>query len=275
MAQPGRIQPLPRNARRIPMPPAVLGEWLAEIDDLGELKVALRAVALLASEPMRRDVPPSLSLVDLLDDEVLRRATQPGDDLGIRQALAACLSRGTLVAVRVGGEIRVWLNDESCRRYLEKAQSSLLGPADVSGVDFTEKPLIDDAVAIPSGPARANIFALYEQHVGTFGHGMAEQLRAAEEEYPASWIEEAFEIAAERGARSWIYVRAILMRWLQEGKPGGVKAAPHQQRERRYDDGKPGHDSAPDSRTGYLESYRRRHGRLPWESDDTHDGTRG
>ena len=275
MAQPGRIQPLPRNARRIQMPPAVLGEWLAEIDDLAELKLTLRVVGLLAQKPTRGIVPPSLSLDGLLDDGVLSRVAWSGGDSGIRQALGACLARGTLVAARVGGEIRIWLNDENCRSYFEKAQLSQLGPADLPGTDFAEKPLIDDAVAIPSGPARANIFALYEQHVGTFGHGMAEQLRAAEEEYPASWIEEAFEIAAERGARSWIYVRAILMRWLQEGKPDAVKAAPHQQRERRYDDGKPGHDSAPDSRTGYLESYRRRHGRLPWESDDTHDGTRG
>ena len=39
------MQPLPRDARRIPTPAAALGEWLAEIDDLGELKVVLRAVA--------------------------------------------------------------------------------------------------------------------------------------------------------------------------------------------------------------------------------------
>lgn len=264
------MEPLPRNARRIPTPAAVLDEWLAEIDDLAELKVALRAVALLGGQPMRRGVPPSLSMDDLLDDEVLSRAGRPGDDSGIRQALGACLARGTLAAARVGGEIRVWLNDEPCRSYFGKGQLSPLEPGDVAGADVGERPSIADGAGIPASPARANIFALYERHIGTFGHGMTEQLRAAEEEYPASWIEEAFEIAVEQGARSWSYINAILTAWQQQGK-----SATRQQREQRHDDGKPGHDSAPDSRTGYLESYRRRYGRLPWESDDTSDGTGG
>ncbi len=265
MAQSGRMQPLPRNARRIPAPAAALGEWLAEIDDLAELKVALRAVALLGEEPTRRDVPPSLSLDGLLDDEVLSRAARPGDESGIRQALGACLSRGTLVAALVGGEIRVWLNDEACRGYFEKAGLSPLGADEVAGKGFTEKPAITGREGIPAA-ARANIFALYERHIGTFGHGMAEQLRAAEEEYPASWIEEAFEIAIGQGARSWSYVHAILTAWQQQGKSNREHGQSH-------DHGKPGHDSAPDRRTGYLESYRRRYGRLPWESDDAHDGT--
>ena len=268
MAQPGRMEPLPRNARRIPAPAAALGEWLAEIDDLAELKVALRAVALLGGEPTRRGVPPSLSLDDLLDDGVLSRAGRPGGDSGIRPALGACLARGTLAAARVGGEIRVWLNDEPCRSYFEQAQLSALEPGDVAGEVIGERPPIADGGGIPGAPARANIFALYERHIGTFGHGMAEQLRAAEEEYPASWIEEAFEIAIEQGARSWSYVNAILTAWQQQGKSNREHSQSH-------DDGKPGHDSAPDRRTGYLESYRRRYGRLPWESDDASDGTDG
>ena len=268
MAQPGRMEPLPRNARRIPTPAAVLGEWLAEIDDLAELKVALRAVALLSGEPTRRDAPPSVSLDDLLDDAVLSRAGRPGDDSGIRQALGACLARGTLAAARVGGEVRIWINDEPCRGYFDKARLSPLEPGDVGGGDLGERPSIADGAGIPAGPARANIFALYERHIGTFGHGTAEQLRAAEEEYPASWIDEAFEIAVEQGARSWSYVNAILTAWKQQGKSNREYGQSH-------DDGKPGHDPAADRRTGYLESYRRRYGRLPWESDDTLDGTGG
>lgn len=268
MAKSGRMQPLPTNARRIPTPAAALGEWISEIDDLSELKVALRAVALLSEEPARRDVPPSLSLDDLLDDIVLSQAIRQGGDSGIRRALAACLSRGTLVGARVGGEIRIWLNDQPCHSYFKKAQLSPLDPDDVLTVDFAESPLIADEEGIPSSPPRANIFALYERHIGTFGHGMAEQLQAAEEEYPASWIEEAFEIAIEQGARSWSYVHAILTAWKQQGKSD-------REHGQRHDYGKPGHDSAPDRRTGYLESYRRRYGRLPWESADTSDGTGG
>lgn len=275
MPPPGRMQPLPKNARRIPTPAAILGEWLAEINDLTELKLVLRVAALLGGEPAWRDVPPSLPLDDLLDDAVLSRAAQVGDDVAIRQALGACLSRGTLVAARVGGEIRIWLNDEPCRSYLEKAQLPTLGPDDVPGADSAERLPIGDTAAMPTPPPRANIFEMYEQHIGTFGHGMAEQLRAAEEEYPAQWIEDAFAAAVERNVRSWIYVNAILKRWLQEGRQAEAETLAGRRREHDYDHGKPRHDSAPDSRTGYLESYRRRHGRLPWESDDSHDGTRG
>ena len=39
---------LPANARRIPIPAAALSQWLADIDDIAELKVTLRALALLA-----------------------------------------------------------------------------------------------------------------------------------------------------------------------------------------------------------------------------------
>ena len=266
--QPGRMEPLPRNARRIPTPAAVLSEWLAEIDNLTELKVALRTVALLDEERTRRDVPPSLSLDDLLDDAVLSRAAGPGEDSGIRQALGACLSRGTLVATRVGGEIRIWINDEHCRSHFEKARLSPLGPEGVTGTGFAERPPITDGAGTPTASPRANIFALYEKHIGTFGHGTAEQLRAAEEEYPASWIEDAFEVAAEQGARSWSYVRAILTTWQQQGKSNREHGQSH-------DYGKPGHDSAPDRRRTNLDDYRQRFGRLPWEADDPADGVGG
>ena len=71
-------QSLPANARRIPIPAAALSQWLADIDDLAELKVTLRALALLADEPRRRSVPPSIALEDLLDDPVLADAQLSG-----------------------------------------------------------------------------------------------------------------------------------------------------------------------------------------------------
>ena len=268
MAQPGRRPPLPKDARRIPVPAAALEEWLAEIDDPGELKVTLRVVAMLTSEPTRGGTPPSLSLDDLLDDVTLRRAAQLGSDGAIRKALAAALSRETLLAIRAGGDVRILNHDELAQEYLSKTGLTPLAPAEIAGVNSDRATTPESAETIPNTPPRVNIFALYERHIGTFGHGMAEQLRAAEEEYPSSWIEDAFGIADDQNIRSWGYVRAILRRWLQEGKPTVSPAIAGQSRERLHDDGKPGHDTAADRRTGYLESYRRRYGRLPWESDD-------
>ncbi len=241
------------NTRRIPIPAGVLSHWLAEIDDPGELKVALRVVALLAPEPNRRGVPPSVTLYDLLDDDILRQVPILHSDDVICQALAATLRRGTLVAAYDRGEVRFFLNDDCCRQYFDKAGLSTLTPADAVGHQRAEITAIGNHSEVPTALPRANIFALYEQHIGTYGHSIAEQLRAAEEEYPAEWVETALEIAAENDKRHWNYVAAILRRWVKEG---------------RHEHGEPGSDTAPDSRTGYLDSYRRRHGRLPWESGE-------
>ncbi len=267
MAQPGRRPPLPRDARRIPVPAAALEQWLAEIDDPGELKATLRVVAMLAAEPTRRGTPPSLSLDDLLDDGTLKRASELGSDKAIRNALAAALSTGTLIAMRAGGDIRLLQNDEPARAYLSKAGLTTLTPSEISGADAD--PVPDSAVedARSANPPRANIFSLHEQHIGTFGHGMVEQLKAAEEEYPASWIEDAFVLASEQGKRSWAGVNAILRTWSQSGKPRTAQPITDRQRDRNHDDGKLGDYTAPDRGAEHLESYRRRHGRLPWESE--------
>lgn len=269
MAQPGRVPPLPKDARRIPVPAVALDQWLAEIDDPGELKVTLRLVGLLAAEPARGAMPSSLSLNDLLDDGVLRRATELGSDDAIRKALAAALSRETLLAAHVGGDVRLLVNDERTREYLAETGSATLTASNIAGagLDPTPEPAANKPML--AKPPRANIFTLYERHIGTFGHGMAEQLRAAEEEYPASWVEDAFAIANSQNISSWGYVHAILRRWLTEGKPTISPAIAGRPREQRHDDGKPGHDTTSDRRTGYLESYRRRYGRLPWEDDDS------
>lgn len=251
------------------MPAVAMGEWLAQIDDPGELKVTLRTVGLLAVEPARGAMPPSLSLDDLLDDGALRRATELGTDQAIRRALAAALRRETLLAIRAGGDVHLLGNDERAREYLAKTGLTPLMPADIGKTEVIEATVSESGEPAKRGAARANIFALYERYIGTFGHGTAEQLKAAEEEFPTSWIEEAFEIANNQNAPSWGYVRAILRRWLQEGKPTVSSAIAGQPREQRHDDGKPGHDTTPDRRTGYLESYRRRYGRLPWESEDS------
>ena len=63
-----------------------------------------------------------------------------------------------------------------------------------------------------------NIFKLYEENIGPLTPLMADALRAAENEYPATWFKEAFEIAVTRSKRNWKYIEAILKRWKEEGK---------------------------------------------------------
>lgn len=262
---------LPANARRIPIPAAALSHWLADIDDIVELKVTLRALALLADEPRRRSVPPSIALEDLLDDPVLADAQLSGIGNHALAGLAAAIGRGSLIAIRDEGAMRVLLNDQDCRRYLATAGVTKLTADDLTGLEGPDT--LDPLLQPPTtGEPRANIFALYEQHIGPYGHSVAEQLRAAEEEYPADWIADAIAVAAERNARSWRYIDAVLRGWKQEQQAQSGAGITDQTRDTSHEYGEPGSDTAPDSRTGYLDSYRRRYGRLPWEPGEAERG---
>ncbi len=63
---------------------------------------------------------------------------------------------------------------------------------------------------------------------------IGEQLRHAEDDYPAAWIEEAIQLAVENNKRSWKYVEAILKRWQAEGKDSGRTQQPTQADRYRY-----------------------------------------
>ncbi len=65
---------------------------------------------------------------------------------------------------------------------------------------------------------RPNIFILYEQNIGLLTPPIADELRQAEQTYPAGWIEEAFREAVSLNKRSWRYIRAILERWRTQGR---------------------------------------------------------
>ena len=246
---------LPARAKRLSVPAAALGPWLADIDDIAELKVTLRAVGLLAEGTARRGVPPALTPKTLLDDSFLAGAGIGAD--GIRAGLAAALRRGTLAAVKAGGgEVRIFLNDDDARRYFERAELTPIALSNRPASPPARKP----AGSTPAADERANIVKLYEKHIGTFGPHRAEELQVAEEEYPAKWIEYAFATAVEHNARSWSYVNSILRRLVRDGLPEGTLST--------YDDGKSGIDSETNRRAEYLEQYRRLFGQLPWESGE-------
>lgn len=47
---------------------------------------------------------------------------------------------------------------------------------------------------------------------------LLDDLREAEERYPAHWIEDAMREAVRANARSWRYVKKILERWATHGR---------------------------------------------------------
>jgi len=73
------------------------------------------------------------------------------------------------------------------------------------------------------GDGHSNLFDLYESLIGPLTPGIADELGSLEDDYPAMWIEDAFDIAKKNKAKSLKYVTTILSRWNTSGKDNGYK----------------------------------------------------
>ena len=215
----------PRRMRYTPVPNPLFGPLLEQIDDLDELKCTLRVVWLLHN---KRGYPRTLTLGELEADRVLARAlSEPGGQhrRRMRLALDRAVARGTLVraSVRNGsGSERVYALNTGEARALAAASPS------GSGRGAEHRPGTPGPTA-----ERPNIFALYEDNIGMLSPMIADELREAEELYPAEWIEEAFREAVENNVRSWRYAARILERWEREGRSDGERGR-HPEQAGRY-----------------------------------------
>ncbi len=201
----------PGQEDQIALPESFFIELLPLIDDLNELKVTLacwRALALQSGAVRgvrQQDLQNDTALADL-------------DQASLRDGLERAVARGALLRLQAPGQ------GESQESYFANTQE---GRAAVTAIQKGELPKeiaptqIDDLRA-----ERPNIFALYEQTIGMLSPLLADELRDAEQSYPAEWIQDAFREAARQNARSWAYVRKILERRAQRGKhaprEGGV-----------------------------------------------------
>jgi len=129
-----------------------------------------------------------------------REALQAGLLLALQRGT---LLRGTVTARGRQEEIYVVNNPANGRalRSMTAAELSL------------EEPLPPS-----DGSSSPNIFALYEQNVGSITPLIAEDLKEAEERYPAEWIRDAVRESVELNKRSWRYIERILRRWEAEGR---------------------------------------------------------
>ena len=161
----------------------------------------------------------------------------------IRRGLDAAVRRRTLLRLTDNREgIQYVINTESNRRAIGR-----LGARQSEQTRPMPSPVDDDPRYELAARSRPNIYALYENNIGTMTPTVAEQLKEAEGEYPQAWIREAFEIAASRNKRSWGYIAAILRSWAEEGREDG--------KSRRY--------SPENNRERYIEALRRRRGDVP------------
>ena len=204
------------------LPEPVFTDLIPLIDDLAELKVTLHALWRLGQQ---RGKVRYLRRADLAADRTLLAGL--GDDAAttLDAALARAVWRGTLLKVAAA------IGDETEELYFA---NTARGRAAVEAIARGEWP----AELEPA--ARPNIFTLYEQNIGLLTPLIADELREAEREYPAEWIEDAFREAVALNKRSWKYIRAILERWRTEGRADETGRRGRERDRRRYIKGKYG-----------------------------------
>ncbi|MFN8637449.1 MAG: DnaD domain protein [Chloroflexota bacterium] len=212
---PKRFPGFPDRMELVPVPGAVFGTLLREIDDLAELKTLLHVLRLLHGQPR---APRFVRRASLLADAGLLAALggsqNDSPEAAAAEALDRAVRRGTLLSVRVSDgtteDACYLLNTRANERVVQDVQAGMrrlgeLGPAPVPG----EQAPSDD---------RPTIFELYEQNIGLLTPLLAEELREAAQTYPTAWIEDAFREAVANNKRSWRYVRRVLDNWASRGR---------------------------------------------------------
>jgi len=182
------------------MPEPVFTELIPLIDDLDELKVTLHILWRLGRQ---RGTVRYIRRSDLASDRVLLSGLSDEDEDALSVALERAVERGSL--------LRVTTQVEGVEEELLFANTPK-GRAAVETISEGEWP---EGVESANGPT---IYTLYEQNIGLLTPLITEELREAEQTYPADWIEDAFREAVSLNKRSWRYIRAILERWRVEGK---------------------------------------------------------
>lgn len=200
----------PGKQRLTAIPNQFFSELLPNIDHLAELKVTLYAFWALSQQ--EGDVR-FLRLTDFLNDktfvEGLGHATTEATQ-ALLEGIERAVARNTFLHVNVEGA------DGNLDLYFLNTDR---GRAAIEGITRGEwRPWPDDEQPVTLLIDRPNIFVLYEQNIGALTPLIADELRDAEQTYPAAWIEEAIKIAVENNTRRWRYVNAILERWRMEGK---------------------------------------------------------
>ena len=246
----GKFSGFQKSTLYTPVPNALFGPLLEQIQDLAELKVTLRGLWLLHRQ---RNQPHLVHLGEFLGDTALLRGLKGTGDAKqeIRRGLELAVARGTFLLHRTDGEkgdeAVYLLNTDSGRAALARMRQDPNTSQTRAGTDALapDELYVQRSDELPD--EKPGIFALYEDNVGVLSPLISQELMEAEDRYPQAWIFQAFKIAVSENKRSWRYIAGILRRWAAEGK----------------DDGKPGRNPEKDNRQKYLEDYERRWSRSP------------
>ncbi|MGQ9572990.1 MAG: DnaD domain-containing protein [Dehalococcoidia bacterium] len=209
----GRFAGFPSGALATAIPNLFFTAVLPRISDPAELVVSLY---FFFAHRRKKGRPRFLTYAELAADDTLAAALDSLGGDALRRGLDGAVGRGTLLRLDVepvrggdgdGGQMQelYFLNTPEGRRATAAVAA---GQGDWAR--------LRPSASVRREP-KPNIFELYEQHIGPLTPLIAEYLKDAEGQYPASWFQPAFRIAVERNKRSWSYIAAILRRWQAEG----------------------------------------------------------
>jgi len=147
----------------VPVPAALFGTLLRDIDDLAELKTVLHVLRLLHDLPR---APRFVRRASLLADAGLLAALTSGGgasgELAVGTALADAVDRGTLLTVRVtdgaSEDDCYLLNTPANARIVQEVQAGVRTLGELGPVPAPRDPI--------AAEERPTIFALYEQNIG-------------------------------------------------------------------------------------------------------------
>jgi DnaD/phage-associated family protein len=218
-----------KNMRYTPLPNVFFSQLMPDVQDLAELKVVLHIFYLLYQ---KKGYPKYVADAELTSDKALMSGVGGAEALG--RGLQRSLDRGILIRCDLEREgkpvILYLLNSEEGREACSKIRS---GEIDVAAFPVSE--------ACEGAAEAPNIFELYERNIGMLTPMIGDELKEAEQIYPASWIEDAFREAVSRNKRSWKYIETILKRWTSEGRGDGETGRDSKEDPDKYVKGKYGH----------------------------------
>jgi DNA replication protein len=192
------------GSRATIIPNAFFSSVLPEIHDQRELLVTVYAFFLLGRQSGN---PKTISAEMLGGERPLMRSLgrlEGESRTALQVGLAAATARGTLLIVgkHQNGSPIYALNTGAGRR--AAAEGGLLPTSELEAIDGGQN-------------ETPNIFALYEENIGTIPPILVDEIHEAEVLYPRAWIEAAFKEAVVNNRRTWRYIARILERWKIEG----------------------------------------------------------
>ena len=170
----------PGKTRFTPIPDLFYSELLPTIGDLNELKLTLYMFWYLNRQ---RGYPRYMTMPELEAESSLLSSLQCEESNtmeALHRAVEQALARGTLLRLTIGDDTEetdyLFINTPQGRKALEQVRK---GELTLETAGQVREPYLERE--------RPNIFELYEQNIGLLQPLLAEELKEAEQTYPAAW----------------------------------------------------------------------------------------